>query len=165
MNIKQLLNFRTNIAICAVGLGTLVAQPCEAQTAACVNLLVGAGYAAWMAVKFGDSFYWSPSFAIGQTQCIQLPVSGMVNGAPYSVVVSAVLGSSKVPCTPPPSPYSSSDTNTVSYNAWGTTLNVTCQMPGGRNAVAADAGAMASKEGLEALEKWKKEGPQPAPKE
>jgi len=161
IKLKKLLNLRTNLAICAVGLGTLAAQPCEAQTRACVNLLVGAGYAAWMAVKFGDSFYWSPSFAIGQTQCIGLPVSGMVNGAPYSVVVSAVLGASKVPCTPAPSPYSSSDTNAVVYNAWGTTLNVSCQMPG---LGAADVGATPSKEGVDALEKWKKEGPQPPPK-
>ncbi|MGB7045484.1 MAG: hypothetical protein WBD65_11435 [Methylocella sp.] len=116
-----------------------------------------------MGVRLGDSYYWSPSFAIGQTQCIKLPVSGMVNGAPYTVVVSAVLGSSKVLCTPPPSPYSSSDTNTVSYNAWGTTLNVKCQMPGGGAAAAGAAAITPSKEGLEALEKWKKEGAKPAP--
>jgi hypothetical protein len=127
-----------------------------------VNLLVGAGYAAWMGVKFGDRIYWSSSFPIGQTQCIKLPVSGMVNGAPYTVVVSAVLGSSKVPCTPSPSPYSSSDTNAVSYNAWGTTFNVTCQMPG-VGAAAAGVPITPSKEGLESLEKWKKEGPKPAP--
>jgi hypothetical protein len=118
-----------------------------------------------MGVKFGDSFYWSGSFPIGQTRCIGLPVSGMVNGAPYNVVVSAVLGSSKVVCTPPPSPYSSSDTNSVSYNAWGTTFNVTCEMPGAGTGVAVDVGATGSKEGLDALEKWKKEGAQPVPKE
>jgi hypothetical protein len=88
----------------------------------------------------------------------------MVDGAPYNVVVSAVLGSSKVVCTPAPSPYSSSDTNAVVYNAWGTTFNVTCQMPGAGNTGAAAAAAMTpSKEGLEALEKLKKEGPKPAP--
>lgn len=164
MSPKKLLNVKSNLAICAVALGTLAAQPCAAQTAACVNLLAGAGYSAWMAVKFGDSFYWSDSFPIGQHRCINLPVSGMVNGAPYSVVVSAVLGSSKVPCTPAPAPYSSSDTNTVSYNAWGTTLNVTCQMPSAANSISANAQPVGpSKEGQEALEKWKKEGAQPAP--
>ena len=163
MNITQLLSTKTRLGICGVGLCVMVAQPCIAQTAACVNLLVGAGYAAWMGVKFGDSIYWSPSFAIGQNQCVKLPVSGMVNGAPYSVVVSAVLGSSKVPCTPTPSPYSSNDRNSVSYNAWGTTLNVTCQMPGLGEMGAAEAPITPSKEGLESLEKWKKEGAKPAP--
>jgi len=104
-------------------------QPAQAQSAACVNLLAGAGYAAWMGVKFGDSFYWSDSFPIGQYRCVKLPVSGMVDNAPYSVVVSAMAGSSKVACTQAPSPYNSKDTNSVVYNAWGTTLNVSCQMP------------------------------------
>lgn len=163
MNITKFLNTKTTLGVCGAGLCMLVAQPCAAQSAACVNLLVGAGYAAWMGVNFGDSYYWSPSFAIGQTQCIKLPVSGMVNGAPYNVVVSAVLGSSKVACTPAPSPYSSSNTNSVSYNAWGTTFNVKCQMPGGANVGAGAAAIAPSKEGLESLEKWKKEGPKPAP--
>jgi hypothetical protein len=164
MYIKNLLNIRTSLAICAVGVGALAAQPAAAQSKACVSLLAGAGYAAWMAVKFGDSFYWSSSFPIGQTRCIDLPVSGMVDGAPYSVVVSAVLGSSKVACTPPPSPYSSSNTNSLSYLAWGTTLNVKCEMPGSEIGATTDIGATPSKEGLEALESWKKAGPQPAPK-
>jgi hypothetical protein len=164
MNISKSFNTKTTSGVFAAGLCMLVAQPCFAQSKACVNLLVGAGYAAWMAVNLGDSYYWSSSFAIGQTGCVTLPVAGMVNGAPYNVVVSAILGSSKVVCTPAPSPYSSSDTNAVVYNAWGTTFNVTCQMPGGGNTGAAAAAAMTpSKEGLEALEKLKKEGPKPAP--
>jgi hypothetical protein len=140
----------------------LVAQPCFAQSAACVNLLVGAGYAAWMGVHFGDSYYWSSSFPIGQTRCIKLPVSGMVNGAPYTVVVSAVLGSSKVLCTPIPSPYMSSDKNSVTYNAWGTTLNVKCQMPNDGVSFS-EVPFTPSVEGLDALEEQKIEGPQPAP--
>lgn len=112
-----------------LGPALLAGQPAQAQSAACVNLLAGAGYAAWMGVKFGDSFYWSDSFPIGQYRCVKLPVSGMVDNAPYTVVVSAVLGSSKVECKQTPSPFNSKDTNSVVYNAWGTTLNVSCQMP------------------------------------
>jgi hypothetical protein len=164
MNLTKLFNTKTTSGVFAAGLCMLVAQPCFAQSKACVNLLVGAGYAAWAGVHFGDSYYWTGSFGIGSTGCVTLPVSGMVDGAPYNVVVSAVLGSSKVVCTPAPSPWSSSDTNAVVYNAWGTTFNVTCQMPGGGNTGAAAAAAMTpSKEGLEALEKLKKEGPKPAP--
>ncbi|MFN4088188.1 MAG: hypothetical protein ACK4QW_03980 [Alphaproteobacteria bacterium] len=87
----------------------------------------------------------------------------MVDGAPYSVVVSAVLGSSKVPCTPDPSPYSSGNTSSVVYNAWGTTLNVHCQMPGAEAPAEAAAAVEASEDGLKALETWKAEGPQSHP--
>ena len=128
-----------------------------------MNLLVGAGYAAWMGVHFGDSYYWSSSFSIGQTKCVKLPVSGMVNGAPYNVVVSAILGHSKVGCTPAPSPYQSSDTNTVVYNAWGQTLNVKCQMPS-PDLDFSHVPVTPSKEGLDALETWQKEGPKAAPR-
>src|SRR5690606_29112745 len=115
-------------------------------------------------VKFGDTIYWSDSFPIGQHRCIGLPVSGMVDGAPYSVVVSAVLGSSKVPCTPDPSPYSSANKSSVVYNAWGTTLNVHCAMPTAAEAKTdADAAVKPSDEGLKALETWKAEGAKPAP--
>jgi len=76
------------------------------------------------------------------------------------VVVSAVAGSSKVACNQAPSPYSSSDTNSVVYNAWGTTFNVHCQMP---TADTFDAPLAPTKEGLAALENWKKEGPRSAP--
>lgn len=161
MNITK-FSAETRSGVWAAGLCMLVAQPCAAQTAACVNLLVGAGYAAWMGVHFGDSYYWSSSFPIGKTRCIKLPVPGMINSATYTVVVSAVLGSSKVPCTPAPSPYSSSDTNSVSYNAWGTVRHVKCQMPSPAN-LDADVPITPSKEGLESLEQWKKVGPQPAP--
>lgn len=163
MNITKLSNTKTGLGVCGVGLCMLVAQPCVAQTAACVNLLVGAGYAAWMGVKLGDSITWSSSFPIGQSRCVKLPVPGMVNGAPYTVVVSAFLGSSKVPCTPPPSPYSSNDSNSVTYNAWGTVRDVKCQMPGVGNVGSADVPITPSKEGLKSLENWKKEGPKPAP--
>jgi len=159
----NLFNPKAGLGAAVAGLCLLTAQPALAQSAACVNLLAGAGYAAWMGVHFGDSFYWSPSFPIGQTQCVKLPVSGMVNGAPYTVVVSAVLGSSKVLCTPDPSPWSSSNTNSVSYNAWGTTLNVKCQMPS-PDLDFSHVSVTPSKEGLDTLDNWKKEGPKAAPR-
>lgn len=131
MPVRRLVSL--TLSACAVattfGAAMLASPPARAQSAACVNLLAGAGYAAWMGVKFGDSFYWSDSFPIGQYRCVKLPVSGMVDNAPYSVVVSAVLGSSKVECKQAPSPFNSKDSNSVVYNAWGTTLNVSCQMP------------------------------------
>ncbi|MBS0534968.1 MAG: hypothetical protein JSR72_13000 [Proteobacteria bacterium] len=123
------LALATAFSAALLGPALLAAPPARAQSAACVNLLAGAGYAAWMGVKFGDSYYWSDSFPIGQYRCVKLPVSGMVDNAPYTVVVSAVLGSSKVPCKQAPSPYNSKDSNSVVYNAWGTTLNVSCEMP------------------------------------
>jgi hypothetical protein len=163
MSITPSLTRKATLGATVAGLWMLAAQPAHAQSAACVNLLVGAGYSAWMAVHFGDSFYWSPSFPIGHTQCIKLPVSGMVNGAPYNVVVSAALGSSKVPCTPSPSPYSSSDTNSVSWNAWGTTLNVKCQMPS-TDMDFSHVSVTPTPEGAQALETWRREGPKPAPR-
>ncbi|MCW5688535.1 MAG: hypothetical protein KIT76_08330 [Pseudolabrys sp.] len=135
----RLLCLSTALSAALIGPALFAAAPAQAQSAACVNLLAGAGYAAWMGVKFGDSFYWSDSFPIGQYRCVKLPVSGMVDNAPYTVVVSAVLGSSKVECKQAPSPYNSKDSNSVVYNAWGTTLNVSCVMP------TASAGAMAVK--------------------
>lgn len=95
MNLTKLFNTRTTSGVFAAGLCMLVAQPCFAQSKACVNLLVGAGYAAWAGVHFGDSYYWTGSFGIGSTGCVTLPVSGMVDGAPYNVVVSAVLAAAK----------------------------------------------------------------------
>jgi hypothetical protein len=161
MNIAAFFKKISKVGACGLGAWLLLAHPSAAQTRACVYLTPGSGYAAWMGVKFGDSYYWSDSFPIGETRCISLPVPGMVNGAPYDVVVSAVLGSSKVLCTPSPSPYSSGDHNTVTYLAWGTTLNVTCQMPG---ASGAEGSLTPTKEGLEALEKQQKEGAKPYPK-
>lgn len=162
MRVLKLFNVKACLGIFAFGIGVMAAQPSYAQSAACVNLLVGAGYAAWMGVKLGDSTYWSSSFPIGQHRCVQLPVKGMVNGAPYSVVVKAVLGESKT-CTPAPSAYSSSNTNSVVYNAWGTTQSVKCEMPSNSAAVAEATVATPSPAGVIALEAWKKEGPKPAP--
>ncbi|MCF3975111.1 hypothetical protein [Paracoccus salsus] len=154
------------LAGAVLALGVAGSQPAAAQSAACVNLQVGAGYAAWMAVKFAGGFTWSSSFPIGQTRCIPLPVDGMVDGAPYEVVVSAVLGSSKVSCTPAPGVYQSSNTNSVSYNAWGTTLNVHCEMPGAANLEMINALPVTpTEEGMMALEKHNTEGELPPPTE
>jgi hypothetical protein len=155
---------RKTLTLCAAGgaLWVSVAAPVHAQSAACVNLLLGAGYAAWMGVHVGDSYHWSSSFPVGQSRCIKLPVQGMVNGAPYTVVVSAVLGSSKVPCTPEPSAWSSSNANSVSYNASGSSFRVKCRMPS-VDVDFSDEPTTSPSEGIEALENWKKEGPKPAP--
>jgi len=161
---SALSRLNTSVVIIGLGLGVSFAQPAAAQSAACVNLLVGAGYSAWMAVKFADGFTWSSSFPIGQTRCITLPVNGMVDGAPYEVVVSAALGSSKVPCTPAPGTYSSSNTNSVVYNAWGTTLSVKCEMPGAANMdMLNELSIEPTEEGMMALEKHKADGPMEAP--
>lgn len=163
---RVIFRAKTSAAILGVGLTMAVAQPASAQTAACVNLLVGSGYSAWMGVKFANSFYWSESFPIGQSRCIRLPVEGMVDGAPYEVVVSAALGSSKVPCTPNPGNYTSANKNSVTYNAWGTTLNVKCEMPHPDNLNEINnLPIKPTAEGQKVLEMHKTEGSKPAPTE
>lgn len=98
-----------------------------AQSAACVHLLVGAGYAAKMRVVAG-SFHtdWSDSFAIGQTKCQSL--SGVGDGIAFSVEVSAILGKTKT-CTPSDITRVASSKSSVTFQAWGTTLDVKCQEP------------------------------------
>ncbi|MEY6431232.1 hypothetical protein ABC977_02290 [Thioalkalicoccus limnaeus] len=166
MQIFRCSSFAAAAAAAALAVTVLAPKPAEAQSAACVNLLVGAGYAAWMGVEFAGTYHWSSSFPIGQHRCIKLPVKDMVDGNTYRVVVSAVLGSSKVPCTPEPSPYSSSNTSSVVYNAWGTTLNVHCEMPSAETtAVVEGVDITPSEAGLKALEKHKTEGELPPPTE
>ncbi len=106
----------------------LIASPARAQSAACVYLQPGAGYAAWMQVVSGSfESAWSDLFSIGQYRCIAL--APIADGAEFTVRISALLGSSKVPCTPSLR-RNSAFTGNVTYNAWGTTLNVRCVMPG-----------------------------------
>jgi hypothetical protein len=160
----------TSLGVAAValslGLGSLSPTPAAAQSAACVNLLVGAGYAAWMGVRYDGKYHWSSSFPIGQHRCIELPVEGMSEGDTYGVVVSAVLGSSKVECTPTPSPFDPNNTNSVTYNAWGTTLNVHCAMPSATTSAVQDAmTATPDQQGMRALEQYMREGDQPPPSE
>jgi hypothetical protein len=149
------------LGACCIGLPLLIAQPCAAQQAVCVNLLFGSGYATWMAVEFNNTRYWSKSFPVCQYDCVKLPVPGMVDGAPYKVIIYPVLGHTWN-CTPNPTPYSSKAWYSLTYHASGTVQDAVCEMPFGTPS--SDATAMTpSKEGLEALEKWKKEGPKPFP--
>jgi hypothetical protein len=160
----KLTSVTTVLVAGAFGLGLSPSAPAAAQSAACVNLLAGAGYAAWMAVEFGGTFHWTSSFPIGQHRCIALPVKDMTDGATYRVVVSAVLGSSKVACTPEPSPFVSSNTSSVVYNAWGTTLNVHCEMPTATSsAIIESTDITPSEDGLRALESHNAEGERPPP--
>jgi hypothetical protein len=105
-----------------------LAGTAAAQSNACVHLLVGAGYAAKMRISSGDYHTdWSGSFAIGSTKCQSL--SGVPNGNKFSVEVSAILGETKT-CKPSDITRVSSSTSSVTFQAWGTTLNVKCEEPG-----------------------------------
>ena len=106
----------------------LIASPARAQSQACVYLQPGAGYAAWMQVISGGfESAWSDLFSIGQYRCVSL--APIADGAEFTVRISALLGSSRVPCTPSLR-RNASFTGNVTFNAWGTTLNVQCAMPG-----------------------------------
>lgn len=131
MTVRRLLYATAVATALGFGLCMLAAQPSFAQSAACVKN-VGGVSSGWMGVKFGDSYYWSSSFGVTDSRCISLPVSGMVNGAAYTVVFTALLGQRDVPCTPNPPPYSSRNTNRVMYDTWGITIAVNCQMPSAR---------------------------------
>lgn len=103
------------------------ASQAAAQSAACVQLLVGAGYAAKMRVVSGKFHTdWSGSFAIGSTKCQSL--NGVGDGQPFSVEVSAVLGETKT-CKPANIVRVAGSQSSVTFLAWGTTLNVKCEEP------------------------------------
>ena len=110
------------------GLLALLAQPCLAQTAACVHIKVGAGFAGRMGVMLnGRVVAGSDKFNIGQTQCVNLPVAGMTDGTPYTVYFSAVFGSQYVNCTPEPPPYQSKKDAKSTYQATGAVRTVHCK--------------------------------------
>ncbi len=157
MNMRMPLKIKRGIKtaiICATLFGTTAAY---AQQTACVHLLVGAGYAAWMRVVSGDyASEWSDSFPIGQTRCQSLEAIG--DGQPFTVQISAVLGSSKVPCQPDNIKRVAAAPGSTTFLAWGTTLNVKCEMPSAENAKALTSATTASKEGLKAAKKVKMEG-------
>ncbi len=151
-----MMNRKSLIAL-ACSAPLFAASPALAQQSACVSLLVGAGYCAWMGVKSGRFFSgWSPEFCIGRTQCVSL--SDLANGAQYSVLVKAALGKTAT-CQPASSAYNSSYPNSVTYLAWGTTLSVQCKMPTADILDRIDKSVMPSKEGLDAAERVRKEGP------
>lgn len=129
----------------------------SAQQSACVYLQPGAGYAAWMRVVSGSySSDWSDLFPIGQYRCQSLASIG--DGQPFTVQVSALLGSSKVVCTPDNVKRVASAPGSLTYLASGTTLNVHCSMPSTEAADSADSSPNPSKAGLAAAAKVKKEG-------
>jgi hypothetical protein len=157
MSFSNTLGIKCGLSVLIISMLMLAAPSAFAQQAACVHLLVGAGYAAWMRVVSGNyASEWSDSFPIGQTRCQSLAAIG--DGQPFTVQVSAVLGSSKVPCNPPNIPRVAASTTSVTFQAWGTTLNVNCEMPSVQNAKSMDTSTTPSKEGLKALEKVQKEG-------
>ena len=97
----------------------------HAAEKACVSLLAGAGYAAKMQIVSGNfKTDWSGSFPIGKTQCQSL--KGVPIGQEYTVKVKAILGETKN-CTP--SIKQAEGSGSITFQAWGTTLNVTCKMP------------------------------------
>ena len=115
-----------SVSICVLGFAAFAA-PAAAQEQACVNLLVGGGYAAKMRINAG--YYqteWSSTFPIGQSMCQDL--KGLAPGQPYSVEVWAMWGSQKI-CTPSHLKYDPNAPNKTVYNAWGTTLDIKCEMP------------------------------------
>lgn len=148
-----------------LGLSAATASPAKAQSAACVYLQPGAGYSAWMAVRYDGDYYWSSSFPIGQHRCKELPVGDMSEGDNYGVVVSAALGQSKVSCKPTPDPYNPDDSKSLVYHAWGQTLNVHCKMPNAESSAIMEATEVSpSEDGIEALKKHLEEGAMPPPK-
>jgi hypothetical protein len=106
----------------------LSSAPALAQSRACVQLLVGAGYAAEMRIV-SDKFHtdWSSSFAIGSTVC--QPLDGVGDGMKFSVEVKAILGKT-VTCKPSDAVRVAASKSSVTFQAWGTTLNVKCEEPG-----------------------------------
>ncbi|KDM90449.1 hypothetical protein [Photobacterium galatheae] len=127
-----------------------LAVPLTAHAAeqACVSLLVGAGYAAKMRIVSGSfSTDWTSSYPIGKTKCQSL--SEVPIGNTYTVQVKAILGKTK-DCTP--SIKHSAGQGSITFQAWGTTLNVHCEMPTSDAAYQAELGFEPNAEGIKAKE-------------
>jgi hypothetical protein len=123
----------------------------QAAEEACVSLLVGAGYAAKMRIKSGDfKTDWSGSFPIGKTKCQSL--NGVPVGNKFTVEVHAILGESK-DCSP--SITHSQGEGSITFQAWGTTLNVKCEMPKSDAAVLSEGGHEANPDGIKAMKDLK----------
>ena len=119
-------------ACLALVLALTFAWPMQAYAydKSCVSLLVGAGYAARMRTQInlpGGTVYteWTGSFPIGQTRCQD--VGWVPPGASFVAEVNAVLGETKT-CTPGIT--QAGGPGSAVWQAWGTTLNVRCEMPG-----------------------------------
>ncbi len=123
----RLITLIPALAGLALAFPLATATPAAAQGSACVNLLVGAGYAAKIRVVWnGGSTDWSGSFPIGKSKCIGL--SGVPTGATFSTELKAILGKT-ITCTPSDVVYNPSVPENVVYNAWGTTLSPKCEEP------------------------------------
>lgn len=136
-----------------------VGSAAHAQSAACVYLEPGAGYAAWIRVVSGSfTSEWSSSFPIGQYRCVDM--TPIANGAPYTVQISAVLGSSQVACQPANQTRSSAMTGSITFLASGTSLNVKCNMPVATSSTTV-ADVTPNPEGIKAAEAIKANPPAP----
>lgn len=145
---------RNHYKAMAFTLGALIVTPVQVHAAeeACVSLLVGAGYAAEMRIKSGDfKTDWSDSFPIGKTRCQKL--DGVPVGNKFTVEVKAILGETK-DCSP--SITHSTGEGSITFQAWGTTLNVKCEMPSSDAAVLMESGHEASAEGIKAKQALEK---------
>ena len=109
----------------------MMASSVFAQEKVCVNLLVGAGYAAYLEVQVGSlPAKKTGSFPIGKQNCITLseiaPAGTTLNpGTPIVATIHPYLGKAKA-CTPSSVPYDPERIDNLIYNAWGTTLNPSC---------------------------------------
>jgi hypothetical protein len=109
----------------------MMASSAFAQQKVCINLVVGAAYAAWMEVKVGDlKPLNSDSFPVGQKKCVTIKDAASANvsikpGTKIVTTIHSYLGKSKV-CTPSPISYDPNRAEDLIYNAWGTTMNVSC---------------------------------------
>jgi hypothetical protein len=103
-----------------------LASPAAAQSEACVNIEVGAGYAATMSVQWeGGTLGPSNEFDVGQTQCMSLQF--VTDGAAFTVQVNAIASTEgAVSCTPADIARSASFTGSTTYYASGTVDQVFC---------------------------------------
>lgn len=131
-------NMLKNLAVLTAASATIVmmSSAAFAQEKVCVNLLVKAGYAAYIEAKVGNlpatSSSKSTSFAIGQKKCITIkdliPPDVTVNqGTPITVILHPYGGrKAGIECTPSKIAYDANRTDSLIYNAWGTTLSPKC---------------------------------------
>ena len=107
----------------------LPVQSAQAADKACVYLVPGAGYAAKVRVKTDEvTGEWSHVFAVGQSRCVSL--EGLPADVIYTVEVHAIAGNT-ARCNPllktdKTRPFKE---ESITFLAYGTTLNHTCTMP------------------------------------
>lgn len=142
--------------VVVIGMTALQVDRAQAQSRACVHLLVGAWYAAEMRVVSG-AFHtdWSTGFPIGQTIC--QPLSGVGDGHAFTVEVLAIAGKTSQ-CQPRNVVRIAASKSSVTFQAWGTTLNVQCEEPISLNAERDEAARTVSPEGQEAAKALKEAG-------